>query len=332
MYNENIITCTVYHSFRVEKRRKREYIMKKQILTVTLNPCIDRTILVDNFKQGKTNYYKVLREEVAGKGINVAIAINNLQIPVKSIGIGFDRDYEKMLAMFKQQKLSYELVKVNGSLRNNIKIFDSIHKEMTECNEQGMGIDEKKLQDFMNLLSKNIKISSMLVANGSVPSTVERDIYKRMIHMANEAQILSILDASGELLIEGMKEKPLLIKPNKEEFMQTFEVEEKDIEKKAKEIVKEGIRYVCVSLGSEGAILVNRNGVQRMHAINVDVKGLQGAGDAMVAGICKAVWEEREDKILPYALASAASTVMREGTLMGTIEDFCNLLSQISNS
>ena len=305
--------------------------MKKQIITVTLNPCIDRTILVDNFKLGMTNYYKALQEEVAGKGINVAIALSHFQIPVKSIGFGFDKDNEKLVDMYEKQKLAFEMVTVPGSLRSNIKIFDSTNKEMTECNERGIQIDEKDLNKFFDLLSNNLKCCSGLVVNGSVPQGVPTDSYNKMIYMANEEGIPSILDAVGELLLEGMKERPFLIKPNKEEFIKTFEVEEKDIEKKAQEIVRQnGIQNVCVSLGKEGAILVNKKEVQRMEAIKVDVKGLQGAGDAMVAGICKAVWEDKEDYILPYALASAASSVMREGTLMGNLNDFNSLLDRIS--
>lgn len=305
--------------------------MKKHITTVTLNPCIDRTITIEDFKIGATNYVIESREEVAGKGINVALALQHLEVPVKSIGFGFISDYDKMISLFRKEQLSYELIKTMGTLRVNLKVFSKKTKQMTECNEKGYLTEQTDLARFYQLLEEELLYTRILVVDGSVPEHVKDDCYAKMIRMASDHNIPTILDASGALLLNGIKENPFLIKPNKDEFIKTFACEEKDIEKKAVELVKNGIAYVCISLGEKGAMLVSKNGIQKMPAIKVPVCGLQGAGDAMVAGICKALWDKKEQMILPYALVSAASSVMLEGTQMGTLDTFQTLLNQIMN-
>ena len=81
--------------------------MEKQIITVTLNPCIDRTINVETFDIGMTNFVKSCKEEIAGKGINVAIAVSHLRIPVKNIGFAYENDYDRLVDKLEYEKISY---------------------------------------------------------------------------------------------------------------------------------------------------------------------------------------------------------------------------------
>ena len=306
--------------------------MKKHITTVTLNPCIDRTIILDNFKPGGTNHVKNIREDIAGKGINVAVALKYFEIPCKCIGFGFDRDFEKMVNFFEEHSLLHGLVRTEGNSRVNLKIFDNDTKQMTECNEKGKLTNKESMNEFYHMLKDELTQAQLLVVDGSVPQGVESDCYAKIICEASTHDVPVILDATGDLLLEGIKEKPFLIKPNKEEFCNTFCCEEKDMEKKALELVKNGIQYVCISLGEEGAMLVTQKGIQKMPAISVPVRSLQGAGDAMVAGMCKAIWDKNESQLLTYALCSAASAVSHEGTQMGSLDEFNKLLHQIMNS
>ena len=156
-----------------------------------------------------------------------------------------------------------------------------------------------------------------------------------MISIAKEMGVKVILDANGELLKEGVKAGPYLIKPNKEEFEKTFLEGEAskgqdacDIEKTAADIMNQGVNYICLSQGSDGAVLMHlplsESGkpsgefiVEQRPAIPVPIRSLQGAGDAMVAGLSKAIYVGKEDKMLEYAMTMAASTIMLEGTTMG---------------
>lgn len=300
--------------------------MKKHITTVTLNPCIDRTIFVPSFKLNSTNHIDKIREEIAGKGINVAVALKHMDIPCYCLGFGFEEDYEKMTSFLLHKEIPYELVKTDGHLRVNLKIFDTVSKHMTECNEKGLVNKPEVMEHLYHSLNSTLENTEILVLDGSVPQGIDSDCYAKMLRMANQKEIRSILDATGELLLEGIKEKPYLIKPNIEEFITTFQCEEKDIIKKSEELVHCGIRYICISLGENGAMLISQRGVIKMPAVSVTVRSLQGAGDAMVAGICKAIWDKKENHMLDFALASAASSIQLDGTQMGTLECFNHLL------
>lgn len=307
----------------------------KKVLTMTLNPCIDRTIYFDEFQVGGTNIVKRVIDEAAGKGINVAIALQHLQIPVKALGFAYKEDLDKLYGKLEAERIPYRFVEIEGRLRVNQKLFDESKAEMTECNEKGYAVMERDIEALIVMLQEELQDAFVLVLSGSVPPGVDKDIYARMISIAKEMGVKVILDANGELLKEGVKAGPYLIKPNKEEFEKTFlegEVFQGQdvctIEKAATDIMNQGVSYICLSQGSDGAMLMhlplNESGessdellVEKRSAISVPIRSLQGAGDAMVAGLCKAIYEGKEYKMLEYAMTMAASTIMLEGTAMG---------------
>ena len=288
----------------------------KKVLTMTLNPCIDRTEYYDAFQVGATNIVKKAMEEAAGKGINVAVGLKHLNVPVKAMGFAYKEDLNKLYGKLEAEQIPYSFVEVDGHLRVNRKLFDESKSEMTECNEKGMPVTKEEVDVLLQLLEEELKEAAILVLSGSVPPGVEKDIYSVMTSMANNAGVKVILDASGELLKEGIKTKPYLIKPNREEFINTFgDVKEDTLN----ELLKMGIQYICLSLGGDGAELIRDIGIEKCPAIPVTVRSLQGAGDAMVAGLCKAIYENCEEHMLDYALSMAASTIALEGTQMGNL-------------
>lgn len=312
----------------------------KKVLTMTLNPCIDRTIYFKTFKQGATNYVDNLMEEAAGKGINTAIGLAHIGVEVKALGFAYTDNCKCLYEKLESERIAYAFVELPGRMRVNQKLFDLSTREMTECNERGQVVLETDVDRILTLLEEELNDASILVLSGSVPPGVDKDIYARMIHMAKANGVLTVLDASGELLMEGCREMPYLIKPNREEFAAAFlddtwkaerangentdEISgialEQKLAKRAEELTKTGIAYVCISLGAEGMMLADKNGVQHYPAKLADVKSLQGAGDAMVAGLCKAIYEKEEKNMAEYALAMAASTISLPGTRMGTLE------------
>lgn len=312
----------------------------KKVLTMTLNPCVDRTIYFKNFKQGATNYVDNLTEEAAGKGINVAIGLAHIGVPVKALGFSFSDQAHSLHEKLDAEGVPYAFVELEGRMRVNQKLFDMSTREMTECNERGPAVSSADVEKILALLKEELQDAAILVLSGSVPLGVDMDIYAKMIRMAHKNGVKTILDASGELLLEGCKEKPYLVKPNREEFMMAFLADtdkeepgdegtegemsgdalDQQMHEKSKALVKSGIPYVCISLGEEGMLLADQNGVQLYPAKTADVKSLQGAGDAMVAGLCKAVFEKEEKNMAEYALSMAASTISLPGTRMGTLE------------
>lgn len=304
------------------------------ILTITLNPCLDTTIITNNFKLNYTNKYNTKVENLGGKGINVSSALKNIGTDSKCITLNFSDDnfISKELS---NRGLEYKLITVEGKLRNNIKIFDNSTKQMTEINqltniENISTIDNiiKQIKEEIDKLSSN----DILVLSGSVPNGFASDIYAKLIRYAKNQGVFVCLDSSGDLLKEGIKEKPNMIKPNKDELQQILNKNLNSIDEILSELEKLnnfGIDYVCLSMGEDGAIMYSNNGVYIANSLSVEVKSLQGAGDSFVAGFCKELNTNNEYLMLKSAIACATGTVVQEGTILCSKEDYFKYFDEV---
>lgn len=302
--------------------------------TVTLNPCVDRTIALQNLTIGDMNRMLSSRRDVSGKGINVSIALSNLGMGVKSCGFIYEGNKDFFLSALQRCGIHIDGVGVKGTLRENLKIWDMSAGMTTEINQSGEKVEEEKWNEFKCFFRSFIADLELLVISGSVPSGISKTAYRELMEIAAESDIPVFLDAEGDLLLEGMKAHPLMIKPNLYEFRKTFGLADDSddaIAEKADEIRREhGIEYVFVSLGSRGAILCSSSSVLLASPIDVPVKSTQGAGDAFVAGAAKAYIENRgELMMLSYGMAAAASAITKEGTEMCDLPSFSEYLPQV---
>lgn len=307
------------------------------ILTATLNPCIDKTITIEHLSPSGTNRVLESRSDVSGKGINVSMALQNLGVETQCLGFNYTADRALIPQFLTGHHIAHLLVDVGGQLRTNIKIFERDGYTMTEYNEGGSPVNTEAVAAFTAQLRfrlSQLRPNELLVLDGSVPPGVPPDFYRQMILLAKRFHIRTVLDAAGPLLREGLKAAPYAIKPNLAELEDVVGRPLKTIPEicaAAKEIVVGGTAYVCVSMGGEGALLVSQNGCWYAPAMTgLAVKGLQGAGDSLVAGMCMGILQNAPDTdILRYAVAAASGSVCHEGTLLCTRQDFEALLPRV---
>lgn len=303
------------------------------ITTVTLNPCIDKTISISNFKYGELNRVVSTRTDVSGKGINVSIALNQLGEETKCLGFNYLRDDSIIKKRLEESKIGYQFIEVEGSLRTNIKIFDTNDRTMTELNESGNPVTLDAVELLKKMINKQTIKSKIMVFNGSVPKGVPKNIYKILIEQVKKEGVKTVLDAEGDLLLEGIKAKPYFIKPNLFELQNALKTSfsnNNDVANAAKKIIDNGVSIVCVSMGQAGAIIVSQEEAWFAPGSKLNVKGVQGAGDSLVAGMCIAMergYDLRE--MLRYGVAAANASLIREGTLLCTKEDFKRMLSEV---
>lgn len=309
---------------------------EKCAVVVSLNPCVDKTIWIDQFVYGGTNRVQRTQEDVAGKGTNVCVAFQSLGQECICIGFDYAGSRKTVAQRLAECGGRCEMVTLPGAMRTNLKIFESSTGVMSEINEKGAGIEEKDLQQLLTnyqSMLKTLDEQSMVILTGSIPPGVPSDIYARMIRMAREQGIRTLLDASGEPLLYGAEAVPYAMKPNQDEIGQILGRPIRTLEEAAegaKELISRGTAYCCVSLGSEGAVLVTDKHAYRAPALKVEVRGIQGAGDSLVAGMTIALMNGKtEREALQYAMAAAGGSVMRDGTLMCTRELFEQLLDQV---
>ena len=304
------------------------------ILCVNLNPCLDKTVTIEGFKVGALNRVKPMRLDAAGKGINVAMAAKQLGMDVFSIGFNYSENGRQITNTLEKAGILNDMVMVLGALRTNLKIVDTLDQTYTEINEPGGFVPEEAVDDLLFRLRRRADQCNVVTLSGSVPPGVREDIFRCIIEELGAQGIRCVLDADGPPLKEGILAKPWMLKPNLNEmetlFGRAYQTEAEIIED-AKQLVQQGIGMVCVSMGALGAVLVSANGVYRAQALTeLEAKGYQGAGDAMVAGLCLAAEQGLfEFDMLRYGMAAASAAILREGTQMCTLEEFERLLPQI---
>jgi len=303
------------------------------ITTLTLNPCIDHTIEIDSLEIGGTNRIKQVKKELGGKGINVCTALAQLGYESETLLFIPEKEAVSLTKYLTVKGIDCYGVSVSGELRTNIKVFDAQKREMTEFNESGSPVPESAADRMLTLIKERLPETDILVVTGSVPPGVPADIYGRAIRLAKEAGVMTILDADGELLREGIKARPDMIKPNIGELRRLsgrIIETEKEIIRVAMELVDDGIPYVCVSVGADGAYLVCRDGVYFTKGAEITVRGVQGAGDSLVAGFAIGLWEKRRpEDSLRLAVACANGSLTHEGTGMCTKGDVEKLIGQV---
>lgn len=303
------------------------------ITTLTLNPCIDHTINIVGFKYGGSNRVKQTFRDVSGKGVNVSIVVHQLGGETRNLLFEYENSAVDASKALREMGMECRGVKVPGELRTNIKIFDEETTVMSECNANGNPVSPEATEKMMELIIDCLGDTKVLVANGSVPPGVPDDFYARAINEAKARGILTILDADNQLFREGVKAAPDLIKPNKAELEKYtgFAVKTRDeIYAAAKELLGLGVKYVCVSDGADGAYLFTKDGGWFAASAEIEVRGVQGAGDSMVAGFAMAMLDGASPaEMLERAVATANGSLTHEGTKLCKPEDLEKILPQI---
>jgi len=305
------------------------------IITVTLNPAIDKTVEVKNFEPGRLNRVKSVRLDAGGKGINVSKVIKSLGGISKATGFLGRENSSFIINYLNRHNIENEFVFLSGETRTNLKIFDSSRKVITEINEPGPEVEDTDIENFERVLFKNVQQGDIVVLTGSVPKNAEEDIYGIWIKKLNKNGVKTILDAEGNLLKEGIKQSPYLIKPNIHELegLLGYKVSGvKEIESFAKKLIEDfNIEIAVVSLGNKGAIFVNRSQTVYAHGPQVDIKSTVGAGDAMVAALAYSIEKELDfEKAVTLSMAAAAAKTMVEGSKPPSIDIIRTLEKQIT--
>lgn len=285
------------------------------VYTITFNPALDYILQVENFEIGKINRTTTEKILPGGKGLNVSTVLNNLEIESTALGFIAGFTGEKLQEQLKNIGIKTEFIKVEkGITRINVKINS---KEETAINANGPQITNEDIEQLLGKIKK-IQKQDIVVLAGNIPKGINKNIYEKICQELKEKQVTFIVDATRELLLNILKYNPFLIKPNKEELEETFNIKiqtKEEIIKYAKKLQELGAKNVLISLGGEGAILVTENEKTYFSkAPKGKVINTVGAGDSMVAGFIAGIKQknkESQDKIednFEYALKMGIAT------------------------
>lgn len=280
------------------------------IYTVTLNPSIDYVINLGHLNIGHVNRVDSEHVYPGGKGINVSRILKELGHENVATGFisGFTGDFIE--GSLRDLNVLSDFIKLdNGFTRINVKLKSD---EETEVNGQGPDISEEKLQLLFDKLSK-LTSQDVLILAGSIPSTLNEDLYERIMAHVKSANVKVVVDATKNLLLNVLKYNPFLIKPNNIELEEIFGVKLEtieDISTYAKKLQEMGARNVLISMGKDGALLITEN--QEVYTSNVPkgkVVNSVGAGDSMVAGFVSGYIDNNSyEAALKLGAASGSAT------------------------
>lgn len=298
------------------------------IYTITFNPAVDYVVHTDELQVGKVNRSNSEEVYFGGKGINVSMVLNELGIRSKAMGFvaGFTgAAIEKGLA---DEGIETDFVHLDtGFTRINVKIKS--HAE-TELNGQGPEIPAEKIDELFDKLDV-IKDNDGVILAGSIPSDLPSDIYERILERLKDRNIRAVVDATNDLLVNVLKYRPFLIKPNNFELGDIFGVTintNEEIVKYAQKLKDMGAVNVLVSMAGDGAILLDEFG--NTHVCGVckgKVKNSVGAGDSMVAGFLAGCAKGDYEYALKLGTAAGGATAFSDG--LAKKDDIFKLLGQL---
>lgn len=288
------------------------------IITVTMNPAIDKTIDIDVLERGGLNRIRHVEIDAGGKGINVSKTIHELGGQSLATGFIAGGTGDTIKKVMNEWQIENDFIQVVGETRTNTKVFET-SGELTELNEPGPVIEDGSVEDLLEKLDSYAGEKTLFVLAGSVPQGIDKDIYRRIIERVHQKGAKVLLDADGQLFTNGLEAGPDIIKPNRVELEQyaglTQEASEQELIDIGKNLMAKGVETVVVSMGQKGALFLNQGLIAKCPGLKVKAHSTVGAGDAMVAALAYA-WDQKlkpEDTI-KLCMATSAGAVTTLGT------------------
>ena len=299
------------------------------IYTVTFNPALDYVIRMESLNLGTVNRSSAEAVYYGGKGINVSTVLKN--IGVDSVALGFVAGFtgKEIEEGVKNMGVATDFIKLpEGMSRINVKIKA---EQETEINGQGPAISMEKVEKLFEKLDR-LKKGDCLVLAGTIPASLPSDIYEQIMDRMRDKEIHIVVDATKDLLLNVLKYRPFLIKPNNHELGEMFGVvlkTDEEIVEYAKKLQERGARNVLVSMAGDGAILLTETKeVYKMGVPKGTVVNSVGAGDSMVAGFVASYFKEHDyPKALKFGTATGSATAFSEG--LATIDKVEELLKTL---
>ncbi|MDH7600648.1 MAG: 1-phosphofructokinase [Armatimonadota bacterium] len=304
------------------------------ITTVTLNPAVDKTVYVSKLTPHDTNRILRVETDAGGKGINCARMLKRLGAETAAVAFlgGAAGDFiETVLA---REGVPLHRIETSRPTRNCIAIEEEqTDQPPTTLNEKGGPIDHSELVAMFEKTKELARRSTYVVFGGSIPLGVNDDVYNVLVQIASNAKAKSVLDADGELLAEGIKAKPFMVKPNLEEAERLLNVtcrSKADVARAALRLAEMGVELVVISLGKHGAIACCQGVIYDAVPPDVQERSTIGSGDSMVAGMVFALERGMSiEEALRLGCAAGAATAMSSGADIGSREDVDRLVNQV---
>ena len=307
------------------------------LYTVTLNPCLDRHLVVEQLNHDDANRILLETRYAAGKGIDVSRVIAELDEATVALGFVGGFSGQELEGRLINNHVQCSFTRISGETRTNIHIFDRSNRRQTSLNAPGPEVQPAELGMFCDRIRDLTPRPTLAALCGSVPRGVTREIYAQLGVWLREQGARVILDADGHSFRTGLKCGPYLIKPNIHELSRFLneDLEDVGIEvliKKARVFFDYGVEVIALSMGGRGLLLMPRDAGSAWHVTSPPIKvdSTIGAGDSLIAGMM--VGLHRGQTLVQAArlgVACGSATAMSPGTALCKKETVQELLPDV---
>lgn len=303
------------------------------IITVTANPAMDKVIILNHLHFNMTN--RILREFycIGGKGTHISINLSILGIKSIALGVVYGSTGREIIHQLEQHNdvdVDF-LYEDEGESRINYVLVDKSNS--TILAQKGQRIEQGTAKYFVNKLESIVKQGDFVAISGDISNCKIRNFQSKLCDIVNQKGAKVFLDCSGDALLEGVKKKPFLIKPNESElsyFCGRSLISEQDIIQGMMEMHSHGVLNIVVSRGDKGSIAISNGVLYRVTVPDVETKNTVGCGDALVAGLLAGFQQGLDfESNLKYSNAIATAKAMNEDTVGFDVSMLAELIDQV---
>ncbi len=291
------------------------------IVTVTLNPTLDRTLIVPELRLGEVNRARAVRDDLGGKGVNVSRALQALGLPSTIVALLAGWTGRAMQEGLLAAGFDVVALEVPGETRRNVTLRDEATNQTTKINEPGPVLDSDHAEALAERIAGLARPGDLWAFCGALPPGAPSGFYARLIDIVQSAGARAFLDTSGAALAQGLQARPFGAKPNREEASELLGVPLiggiTDVSA-ARALHAVGVEVVALSAGADALVLAMGDATIAAYPPPIPVASPIGAGDSALAGLLWAVAEDCEPvECARRAVACGAAAAMQEGTGVG---------------
>ncbi|HQS25578.1 MAG: hypothetical protein B7Y11_13550 [Sphingobacteriia bacterium 24-36-13] len=306
------------------------------IVTITLNPALDKSITVPELVPEKKLRALSAKVEPGGGGINISRALKKLGVASEAIILSGGYTGKTLEALLSKEQVAFTAIETEGDTRENFVVFDEDKKLQYRFGMPGERVSDQELGLLMQAIG-NFAHADYVVVSGSLPPGTSIAVFHQIAIIAQQLNAKLIVDTSGDGLKAAVKEGLYLIKPNLRELASLVGkewIDMADVIVTARQVIAAGAcKAMAVSMGADGAMLITATEHYKAAAPQAPVLSTVGAGDSMVAGMLAALtkgwgWEQ----VLQYGVAAGSAATLHKGTELCSLSDTERIFAEIKKN
>lgn len=290
-----------------------------KVVTLTINPALDKSAKVAEMTPFDKLECSDITYHPGGGGVNISRVLHRLAIDSHCLFPYGGKTGEHLKDLLKAQHINVFATPISIWTRENFAVFDEKTGLQFRFGMPTTPFNEVEMESVEKLINEQVENNDIFVISGSLPVGLPTDYYSKLIQNLTAKGVKVIVDTSGPVFNEVLKNELFLIKPNQKELARLAGVEAQTKEEQEafalKMVVEQIAQYVVVSLGKDGAFIAHKNGIDYVSAPVISVKSTIGAGDSMVAGLIYAITQNETPKnMLRWGVACGVSATLSEGS------------------